>query len=284
MPLVRTWRRTLFDTLRREIGVAANPQVVEGMAGLSTAGIIPVHLSAISDAVDETGPKTIMPGFNNYTYPNSAGEAVAVQGQAADTSKDIIVKGLDANWDYVEETIQTDPVDGSIPVDGAQLFSRVYAADCYDNTAVTAIAVIDAATHSKIFAYCSPSNAQGTVPGMVYSIPADYTGYITKLCVGYHGDDSDDQARLQFGLYKKTLGTHTVWQRIAGQFELLHGGFGTNESWWSERTIEFGIQAAADLGLELPAQTDVELRGGYNAAPSAYNLVTAWMNLLLIPD
>lgn len=104
-----------------------------GIATDAYEGIASIHKFGMNTDIDVTAELIwdygVYGGITaQYTYPTSAETLYLSSAAAADTSKSIVVRGLDTNWNLQTETVATDATNGRVAVTLANQYRRVYRA------------------------------------------------------------------------------------------------------------------------------------------------------------
>lgn len=115
-----------------------------------------------------------IPAWENtaaYTYPASAVAMSIVSTSASDTAVEIIVIGLDANYDVITETVL---LTGTTPVVTTSLFLRVNQLDVLPDS-VNPVGVITAKNGGVTYGQIAVDTGQSNMS--VYTVPAGHTLY-----------------------------------------------------------------------------------------------------------
>ena len=115
-----------------------------------------------------------IPAWENtaaYTYPASAVAMSIVSTSASDTAVKIIVYGLDANYNLINETVT---LTGTTPVVTTALFFRVNQLDVLPDS-VNPVGVITAKNGGVTYGQIAVDTGQSNMS--VYTVPAGYTLY-----------------------------------------------------------------------------------------------------------
>jgi len=193
--------------------------------------------------------ETVWDGNVNYTYIATAGVASAASDAAgtADDGATVLVTGLDANYEPVEETLT---VGGGA---GVVEFYRIFRARLLTHpTADENIGNITVTCDSKSAAIIQAERGQTLMA--VYTVPANKTGYLVQLDAG-SSKDLENEIKL---IVKHNGG---VWNTKA--YYTQRGGFSA---------VKF------EIPISIPAEADVEIR----AKSSATSSVSAGFELILV--
>ena len=133
---------------------------------------------------------TIWDGGTNYQFPSNSGEAMQVvsdftpTGILTNDSQSIIVEGLDENFNFKSEEVS---LNGTNPVDLTGLWSRIFRAynndssDFQGNICVIKSGTWTGSSSSNVYAKILVGNNQTLMS--IYTIPAEYTGYLLKFSI-----------------------------------------------------------------------------------------------------
>jgi len=173
-----------------------------------------------------------------YNWGHSAGTLSVVSTSGSDVT-DVTIQGLDANYDFVEETFT---LTGTAPVTGSTSFTRVNRA--FMNT-VTNVGKIQASIGGVVVTEIGAE--YGQTLQCFYTIPAGKTGYMTNI----NASASKNQI-VDLLLYQRPFGGAF---RVASTLSLNQGN----------QSIEFPVP------LKFTEKTDIDLRvrGSGNATISA---------------
>jgi hypothetical protein len=108
----------------------------------------------------------------NYVYPSTAAPLVLVSDSASDnTTRSVIINGLDANYNILTETIA---LNGTSNVTTTGSFLRINSMEMFNSTNTGNItASISSTVYAKIAA------GVGQTQMSIYTVPAGYTFYLT---------------------------------------------------------------------------------------------------------
>jgi hypothetical protein len=194
--------------------------------------------------------ETVWDGANSYVYITTAGTAAVTSSQADDSDGTVLVQGLDANYNEVQETLT---IGGSA---GQQLFYRVFRAQMVTaNTGETNTGNVDITVDSKVAARITEDEGQTLMS--LYTIPAGKKGYLTQLDVG-SSKDVENTIKVV-----TRLDSAKPWNTKS--YITTRGGF---------------LEKNYKLPLEFPEKTDIEVR----AKASATSAISAGFELVIIED
>ena len=173
-----------------------------------------------------------------YNWGHSAGTLSVVSTSGSDVT-DVTIQGLDADYNFVEETLT---LTGTAPVTGSTSFTKVNRA--FMNTA-TNVGKIQASIGGVVVTEIGAE--YGQTLQCFYTIPAGKTGYMTNI----NASASKNQI-VDLLLYQRPLGGAF---RVASTLSLNQGN----------QSIEFPVP------LKFTEKTDIDLRvrGSGNATISA---------------
>ena len=202
-----------------------------------------------NSAVGSTVWETVWDGNNEYTYIDTAGVAVATSDDVDDLGGTVLVSGLDANYDPVEETLTIGGAAGSVE------FYRVFRAQMVTantgnvnqgNVTIT----VDTKTAAKI------TEQIGQTLMAVYTVPRTKTAYLVQIDTG-SSKDLEHEIRL---VVKRNGG---VWNTKS--YHTQRGGFN---------------RLVFEIPIHIPAESDVEIK----ALSSALSAVSAGFELVLVDN
>lgn len=192
--------------------------------------------------------ETVWDGNNVYTYIETASVAQATSDAAAtaDDNATILVSGLDANYNEVEETLIVGGAAGTVE------FYRIFRAILQSHpTSDTNIGNITVTCDSKSAAIITEDYGQSLMA--LYTVPAGKTAYILQVDCG-SSKDTEHQVRLV------TKHNGGVWNTKV--FFSKRGGFDD---------VQFKIP------LKVPAESDIEIRvlaSSTSAVSAAFEIIT----------
>ena len=135
-----------------------------------------VSIFGYSAAVGSTAQGPLWEGLTlsggNYVYPSSAAPLVLVSDSATDnTTRSVIINGLDANYNILQETIA---LNGTTNVTTTNSFLRINSMEMLNSTNTGNItASISSTVYAKIAA------GVGQTQMSIYTVPAGYSFYLT---------------------------------------------------------------------------------------------------------
>ena len=177
-----------------------------------------------------------IPAWENtaaYTYPASAVAMSIVSTSASDTAVEIVIIGLDANYNRITETVT---LTGTTPVVTTTLFFRVNQLDVLPDS-VNPVGVITAKNGGVTYGQIAVDTGQSNMS--VYTVPAGYTFYGTH--VGAWSSTSVTSG--VYATFRAQLLSPAGTKYIVSQAPFLN-------------TFEF----AAEYPLTFPEKTDVQLQ------------------------
>ena len=196
-----------------------------------------------------TSYETVWSGSNIYTYIATAGTAVVTSSNTGDDNGGtVLVQGLDADYNEVEETLTIGGAAGSVE------FYRVFRASLQTaNTGDTNSGTITVTVDSKSAAIIDPGYGQTLMA--LYTIPKGKTGFLFQLDVG-----NSKQTEIEAKIVVKN-GSSGVWNTIS---------FITTREGFSEKNFH--------VPLTIPQKHDIELR----VKGSATSSVSGGFELVLV--
>jgi hypothetical protein len=221
--------------------------------GLTNA--VPVHKFGAVPEMTRNHTGTIW-DKDDTLYPwsafDTAGILVAAQADGDDNGKQVVVMGLDANYNDVTETFT---LSSAGTVDGEVVFKRVYRAYMVTGDNVEDVSFTRGGTEVlRIIAGKSQTLMA------IYTVPAGYTAYITKgTCTCRANADA----------------TGDMFVRYAGQASFRVGHSFEVSGTGGEYTYDFSVPIA------IPAKSDIDVRASVRTNNAR---VTAAFDILLIPN
>ena len=189
--------------------------------------------SNVPNQVSIESPVTAWDFQTNYNFPDDIGESLfIVSADPADIGQEITVVGLDENFSSKQQTIN---LNGTTNVALNGSWSRVFRA--YNSGSIELAGDISVLNvNGDIYAYLMPENNQTLMA--LYTIPAEYTGYLMKFHCSAQNTSS---AAINYTIHLKTREVGKVFRTR----KII--SCSTNQS--DEETLLFP--------LELPAKTDI---------------------------
>jgi hypothetical protein len=135
-----------------------------------------ISIFGYSAAVGSTAQGPLWEGLTlsggNYVYPSAAAPLVLVSDSASDnTTRSVIINGLDANYNILTETIA---LNGTSNVTTTNSFLRINSMEMFNSTNTGNItASISSTVYAKI------ASGIGQTQMSIYTVPAGYTFYLT---------------------------------------------------------------------------------------------------------
>ena len=127
---------------------------------------------------------TIWDVGTNYVFPSDAGETIQIVSDDASDNQPTIVVGLDENFLQKEEQVY---LNGTTPVSLSGLWSRVFrvynngSTDYAGNVCTIKNGTWTGTSSPNVYAKINIGNNQTLMS--VYTIPANYTGYLLKFTI-----------------------------------------------------------------------------------------------------
>ena len=189
--------------------------------------------SNVPNQVSIESPVTAWDFQTNYNFPDDIGESLfIVSADPADIGQEITVVGLDENFSSKQQTIN---LNGATNVALNGSWSRVFRV--YNSGSIELAGDISVLNvNGDIYAYLMPENNQTLMA--LYTIPAEYTGYLMKFHCSAQNTSS---AAINYTIHLKTREFGKVFRTR----KII--SCSTNQS--DEETLLFP--------LELPAKTDI---------------------------
>ena len=151
-------------------------------------------VSPVSNSVSTASPVTVWDGGTEYSFPSDTGEDLFIKSSDTGDTQEIKIAGLDANF---EEKSYTATLGGTSAVSIGN-WSRVFRAYNNGSTDLVGNVTIDngATDYLKILS----DNNQTLMS--IYTIPANYTGYLVKFhCSAQNPASSSD---INYTIHVKT--------------------------------------------------------------------------------
>jgi len=189
--------------------------------------------SNVPNQVSIESPVTAWDFQTNYNFPDDIGESLfIVSADPADIGQEITVVGLDENFSSKQQTIN---LNGTTNVALNGSWSRVFRAYNSGSSELSGdISVVN--SEGDVYAYLMPENNQTLMA--LYTIPAEYTGYLMKFHCSAQNTSS---AAINYTIHFKTREFGKVFRTR----KII--SCSTNQS--DEETLLFP--------LELPPKTDI---------------------------
>jgi hypothetical protein len=146
----------------------------------------------------KTDEETIWDGEGLYIFPNDNGEPLQIKSSDNTDTQDIVVVGLDENFQEQSVTVTLTGTT-STNLDGS--WSRVFRAYNNGSSDLAGDVIIhEDQNASKVYAKILASNNQTLMA--IYTIPANYTGYLLK----HHcsAQNTDNSSSINFIIHIKT--------------------------------------------------------------------------------
>lgn len=174
--------------------------------------VLPVHRSGYNPNLQNGVEETIWAYSSGDPYYAASPYVISVvSSDAADTSKSVLIEGLDANWNIITETIT---LNGTTPVTTSNTFMRIINA-----TNISSSAIVGNLSFSQnggnVIAYIV--DGVGKTMLATYTIPANYTGYLYKGDASV-GKGGDAEVRMYVRPYGKTWFAGHIAQVYQNQY------------------------------------------------------------------
>lgn len=169
-----------------------------------------------------TAAETVWDAGGVATYSAAAATVEVLSSVAADTGIELMIQGLDANWDLQTVGVTTDGTDGTTPVAVSTDFLRIFRMWVSGDTAPTVPSVITCrlASGGATRAVISPGTASPLVHNerqtlmAMYSVPQNFDFYMEELWASVNkGKDATIWLRVrEFGGVFRTRQKLNVFQ------------------------------------------------------------------------
>lgn len=142
----------------------------------------------VNQAVSKTAPETIWDGSTQYEFPPNTSTSIQMISTSSNDSQEIVIQGLDA--DFHEQTWSGN-LNGTsfVQIPAPFKWTRIFRA--YNNGSSDLegdVSITQTGVPTTIYAKILNGNNQTLMA--VYTIPADYEGYLTKYQTTAHNPQS----------------------------------------------------------------------------------------------
>lgn len=187
----------------------------------------------VPNQISIESPITVWDFQTNYNFPENSGESLSVvSADSSDLGQEITIVGLDENFSSKQQTINLNGIT-NVVLDGS--WSRVFRAYNSGSSELSGdISVVN--SEGDVYAYLMSENNQTLMA--LYTIPAEYTGYLMKFHCSAQNTSS---AAINYTIHLKTREFGKVFRTR----KII--SCSTNQS--DEETLLFP--------LELSAKTDI---------------------------
>lgn len=143
----------------------------------------------VNQSVSTNSPETIWDGSTQYTFPPNAGTGIQIQSDTSTDNQAIVIQGLDENF---QEQTWSGSLNGSSAVDVSGKWTRIFRSYNNDSLNISGdVNIYGSGDQSASYAKIIDGNNQTLMS--IYTIPADYTGYLTKYQVTAHNSQSSSE-------------------------------------------------------------------------------------------
>lgn len=174
--------------------------------------VIPVHRSGYNPSLQNGVEETIWAySSEDPYYAVTANVITAVSSSASDTNLNILVEGLDSEWNIITETITTN---GTSAVATTNTFMRILTATNVSSNAAVGNITFTQGNGNVIGHFVS---SVGKTMLATYTIPVGYTGYLYKGDASV-GKGGDAEVRMYVRPYNQTWFTGHIAQIYESQY------------------------------------------------------------------
>lgn len=158
----------------------------------------------INQSVSITSPETIWDGSSEYLFPPDTSTSIQMVSSSNNDSQEIVIQGLDADF---KEQSWSGNLNGNtfVQVPSPYKWTRIFRV--YNNGSTDLegdVEISQAGVPSNIYAKILNGNNQTLMS--VYTIPADYTGYLTKYQTTAHNSQSSSEIGYTIHMKTRELG------------------------------------------------------------------------------
>lgn len=140
----------------------------------------------ISNTVSSTSPETVWDGSNEYTFPPDSGTGIQIKSSQGADAQEFVVQGLDENF---ELQTWTGNLNGTSDVDVDGTWTRVFRAFNNDSSEIAGNINIHA-SGDALTSYAQVLLGNDQTLMSLYTIPANYTGYLCNYNLSAHNAGS----------------------------------------------------------------------------------------------
>ena len=142
----------------------------------------------VSQSVSETSSESVWDGSVHYEFPPDIGTSIQMVSSSSNDNQEVIIQGLDENFN---EQSWSGNLNGNsfVQIPSPYKWTRVFRA--YNNGSVDLdgdLEITQAGVSSNVYAKILAGNNQTLMS--IYTIPANYTGYITRYQATAHNSQS----------------------------------------------------------------------------------------------
>ena len=143
----------------------------------------------VTSSVSVTSPETIWDGSSEYEFPSDSGTSIQAISSNGTDNQEIVIQGLDEN--FLEQS-WTGDLSGTNAVNIQGSWTRVFRAFNNDsNDLIGNINIFKSGDQTTSYAQILDGNNQTLMS--IYTIPANYTGYLIKYQATAHNSQSSSE-------------------------------------------------------------------------------------------
>ena len=143
---------------------------------------------SIASSVSVSSPETVWEGSNLYVFPPDTGISLQISSANAGDTQQVIIEGLDQ--DFLHKS-WTGNLNGTGHVNLEGRWTRVFRG--YNNDSTSFAGAIDLhASGNASPSYLKITNTDNQTLMAVYTVPANYTGYLVSYNISAHTEAASD--------------------------------------------------------------------------------------------
>lgn len=156
----------------------------------------------VSSSVSDAAPETVWDGSSLYVFPPDAGTGVQISSSNNADTQQIIIQGLDENFLLKTWTGNLNGT-GNVNLDG--LWTRVFRG--YNNDSTSFAGTVNLHASGDIAtSYLKIINTDNQTLMAVYTVPANYTGYLVSYNISAHNSQSSSDIGYTIKLKTREFG------------------------------------------------------------------------------
>lgn len=190
----------------------------------------------VSSSVSSTSPETVWDGSTFYTFPPDTSTGVQISSSSNLDTQQIVIQGLDENFLLKSWTGNLNGT-GLVNLEGS--WTRLFRGYNNDSFSFSGLITLHASGNSSL-QYLKMINGNNQTLMAIYTVPADYTGYV----VGYNISAHNSQSSSDIG-YNLKLKTREFQKVFRTQ---ISDSVSTADS----------IQKQLRFPIQLPPKTDIK--------------------------
>jgi hypothetical protein len=156
----------------------------------------------VSSSVSDAAPETVWDGSSLYVFPPDVGTGVQISSSNTGDTQQVIIQGLDQ--DFLHKS-WTGNLNGTTPVNLEGRWTRVFRG--YNNGSTSFAGAIDLhASGNASPSYLKMTNTDNQTLMAVYTVPANYTGYLVSYNMTAHNSQSSSNIGYNIKLKTREFG------------------------------------------------------------------------------